>query len=102
MPCSFPRLAPWAAFFRRFAAGVVPRWINLQNKFSDSRGGGAFFAVSIWETFVSRGVPPLPLPSESLAGRGVCKDALQNLEPQGVRGQNLDNKELAGLVRAAE
>ena len=49
--------------------------------------------------FCLRGVPPSPTPSESLDWRGVCKNALQNLEPQGVRGQNLDNKELAGVSR---
>ena len=31
-------------------------------------------------------------PFESLDGRGFCKKSLQNLERQGVRGQNLDNK----------
>src|SRR5271167_3798949 len=39
-------------------------------------------------------LPPLPLPSESRDWRGVCKRCLQNLEPQGVRGQNLENKAL--------
>lgn len=38
--------------------------------------------------------PPLPT-SEWLDWRGVCKNGLQNLEPQGVTGQNLDSKEVA-------
>ena len=46
------------------------------------------------------GVPPSPLPSECLDWRGVCKNGLQNLERLGVRGQNLDNKELAAFFSA--
>jgi len=41
------------------------------------------------------GVSPLPPPSECLDWRGVYKNGLQNLERLGVRGQNLDYKELA-------
>jgi hypothetical protein len=41
------------------------------------------------------GVPPPPTLSKSLDWRGVCKNALQNLEPLGVRGQNIDNKGVA-------
>jgi hypothetical protein len=37
-------------------------------------------------------VPPLPPPSECRDWREVCKNGLQNLEPQGFRGQNLENK----------
>jgi hypothetical protein len=44
-------------------------------------------------------VPLPPTLSESLDWRGFYKNALQNLEPQWVKGQNLDNKELAGLVK---
>ena len=47
------------------------------------------------------GVPPSPLPSKSLDWRGVCKNALQNLEPLGIRGQNIDNKELTGVFASA-
>jgi hypothetical protein len=43
---------------------------------------------------------PLPHPSERLDWRGVCKNALQNLEPQGFRGQNLDNKGLRARFAA--
>ena len=46
-------------------------------------------------------VPPPLRPSESRDWRGICKDAWQNLEPQGVRGQNLDKTGLAPLFRAA-
>src|SRR5271165_6417962 len=42
---------------------------------------------------VLRGTP-LPPPSESPDWRGVCKNAPQNLEPQGFRGQNLENKKV--------
>jgi hypothetical protein len=44
------------------------------------------------------GVPPLPPTSESLNWRGVCKKCPQNLEPQGVRGQNLETKGLIASV----
>jgi hypothetical protein len=45
--------------------------------------------------------PPSPLPSESLDWRGFCKNGRQNLEPQGFRGQNLDNKGLAAFFAVA-
>jgi hypothetical protein len=38
------------------------------------------------------GVPPSPPPSESLAGRGFCKNSVQNLDIKELRDQNLDNK----------
>jgi hypothetical protein len=44
-----------------------------------------------------RGIPPSPHPYERLDWRGVCKNALQNLEPLGVRGQNLENKGVAAV-----
>jgi hypothetical protein len=43
-------------------------------------------------------VTPLPHPSERLDWRGVRKNALQNLEPQGFRGQNLDNRGVRAAV----
>ena len=43
------------------------------------------------------GIPPSPPSSKSHDGRGFCKNGLQNLEPQGFRGQNLDNKGLAAF-----
>ena len=49
------------------------------------------------------GVPPSPTPSKCLDWRGHYKGGLQNLEPPRVRGQNLENKELAVfLVGAAD
>jgi hypothetical protein len=45
-----------------------------------------------------RGTPPSPHPSESLDWRGFCKNALQNLEPQRFRGQNLDDKGVSALL----
>lgn len=50
------------------------------------------------ENFGSKGVPPSPHPSESRDRRGACKNGLQNLEPEGVRGQNLENKEVVAVL----
>ncbi len=47
------------------------------------------------------GYTPYPTPLKSLDWRGVCKNGLQNLEPQGFRGQNLDNKGLAVFLAVA-
>jgi hypothetical protein len=44
---------------------------------------------------------PSPHPSEWLDWRGVCKKCLQNLEPQGFKGQNIDNKGLAVFFATA-
>jgi hypothetical protein len=52
---------------------------------------------SFWENPVRTAAPPSPTPSESLDWRGVYKNGLQNLEPLGVRGKNLDNKQLAAF-----
>jgi len=46
------------------------------------------------------GVYP-PHPSESRDWRGVCKNGLQNLEPQGFRGQDLENKRATALFAVA-
>ena len=56
-----------------------------------------------WFYFGNYGVElgtPLPPPSERLDWRGFRKKCLQNLDPQGFRGQNLDNKQLAGFSEA--
>jgi len=45
-----------------------------------------------------RWVSPLPHPCESLDWRGLCKKCLQNPERLGVRGQNLENKELRSVL----
>jgi hypothetical protein len=55
------------------------------------------WVVPNWEIPSGLGCPPPPPPSESLAWRGVCKNGLQNIERLGVRGQNLDFKELTGF-----
>jgi hypothetical protein len=44
-----------------------------------------------------RGVPPSPTRSECRDWRGFRKNALQNLEPLGLKGQNIDNKGLAAF-----
>ena len=58
----------------------------------------AFSASPFWENGRFRGYPPPPPPSESRDWRGVCKNGLQNLEPQGFRGQNLENKGVRALL----
>jgi hypothetical protein len=52
--------------------------------------------VPKWEFLAGGRVPPSPNPFECLAWRGFCKNAAQNLEPQGFKGQNIDFKELVG------
>jgi hypothetical protein len=58
-------------------------------------------AVPFRETLWFMGYPPLPPPSECLDWRGVRKNGLQNLERLGVRGQNIDYKELAGFFEGS-
>ena len=58
----------------------------------------AFSASPFRENGRFRGYPPPPTPSESRDWRGVCKNRLQNLEPQGFRGQNLENKGVRALL----
>jgi len=55
--------------------------------------------VSLLESVSVEGYSPPPSPSERLAWRGSCKKCLQNLEGQGVRGQNLDNKAVRRLSK---
>jgi hypothetical protein len=50
------------------------------------------------EIVLFSGTPPLPPPFERLAGRGVHKKCLQNLEGRGVRGQNPENKRVKAVV----
>jgi hypothetical protein len=38
---------------------------------------------------------------KSLDWGGVCKNGLQNLEPQGVRGQDIDNTRLTAVFAIA-
>jgi len=58
--------------------------------------------VSFQEILENRWVPPSPTPLKSRDWRGVCKKCLQNLEPQGFRGQNLDYKGLGTLFGRVE
>ena len=44
-----------------------------------------------------QGIPPSPPSLKTLEWRGFRKNGLQDLEPQGFRGQNIDNKGLMPL-----
>jgi hypothetical protein len=57
----------------------------------------SFISGNLRETVV----PPSPTPLKTRDRRGVCKKCLQNLEPQGFKGQNADNKELAVFFATA-
>jgi len=74
------------------AVEIIPKkmvWISLQNLFlSSSRMGSPSL----------EGIPPSPTPVKSRAWRGFHKNGLQNPERLGVRGQNIDFKELAGVL----
>jgi len=61
----------------------------------------AFERVSFRENLAFPGGTPLPTPSEGLAWHGFCKNGWQSLEPQGFRGQDLDNTGLAGFLLVA-
>jgi len=50
------------------------------------------------KNLVGRYPSPLPPPLESRDWRGFRKNGLQNLQPQGFRGQNIDNKQLRLLA----
>jgi hypothetical protein len=56
-------------------------------------------AVPLWEIPAEQGIPPTP--RKALTGAGFCKKCLQNLEPKGFRGQNLDTKGLAAFFMVA-
>lgn len=49
-----------------------------------------------------RGYPPSPHPPRSRAWRGFCKNGLQNIERVGVRGQNIDFKDLTSFFEPTE
>src|ERR1700758_3143888 len=57
--------------------------------------------VPFWEKCGLAKVPPSPYPSERLDWRGFRKKGLQNIEPQRLRGQNLDNKRLTDFFAVA-
>ena len=70
------------------------KWRKIK---SSDRYISRYFASFILGNTCLRGIPPSPTPLKSLDWRGVCKNGLQNIERLGVRGQNLDFKELAGF-----
>jgi hypothetical protein len=76
-----------------------------RKKFARKVAGSGFSCVPFRENpWLCQGYPS-PLATESLDWRGFCKNALQNLEPQELRGQDLDNEgvtiRLAFLVSTA-
>jgi hypothetical protein len=75
----------------------TPQAVDIFLK-NTSRGGfnSPISPSSIRGKVLVPGVPS-PTPSKSLDWRGFCKNGSQNLEPQGFRGQNLDNKGLAAF-----
>jgi hypothetical protein len=72
--------------------GRLTLWIFLEKKSFRGASARQLEAVSFRENSRDTKVPPPPLASERLDWREVCKNALQNLEPLRVRGQNLDDK----------
>jgi hypothetical protein len=72
-------------------------WINREKKWDNSSRECDFRSVPFWESGGCEGYPPPPHPLERLDWRGFRKKCLQNLEAVGVRGQNLENKRVAGI-----
>src|SRR5580704_16398694 len=70
---------------------------HLAKKFAAGRRKRSFGGVSFRENSALGGGPPSPTPSERLDGRGLCKKCLQNLDLQGVSGQNPDNRRLGAF-----
>ncbi len=71
--------------------------VNISPKKSAKRAVGKdLVGVGFLYFFGYLEVPPSPIPSERLAGRGVRKKCLQNLDVKELRGQNLESK---GLTR---
>src|ERR1700680_4198983 len=60
----------------------------------------AFLAKANSGKFRLRWGTPPPSPLKRLDWHGLCKKALQNLEPLRLRGQNIDNKRVMGLLAA--
>lgn len=58
---------------------------------ASGRGGGDAI-------FARFGGTPFALPFERLAGRGVCKKCLQNLDGKELIGQNLENIGLRSVL----
>jgi hypothetical protein len=51
-----------------------------------------FFGESVSGKIAGFAEVPLPPPLNAATGAGVCKNALQNLERQGFKGENLEYK----------
>ena len=78
---------------RIFAAVEIVQKISLRSASKDR-----FLPSSnLGNPYVSGGPPP-PHPLKSRDWRGVCKNGRQNIERLGVKGQNLDFKELASVL----
>jgi hypothetical protein len=54
--------------------------------------------LPLLEKFRFSGVPPSPPTLKALPGAAFAKMPLQNLEPQGFKSQNLDNKRLTVVL----
>jgi hypothetical protein len=57
-----------------------------------------FGEVRFGKIFVAGGYPRPPTPPNALTGAGFAKFGLQNLEPQWVRGHNLENTSLTRFL----
>jgi hypothetical protein len=71
--------------------------VQLRNIFT-----GAFWSVfqadkSVYFSVILGGIPS-PTPLESRAGRGFCKNGLQNLERLGFSSQNLERQGVSSRV----
>src|SRR5437016_14377284 len=92
----------WANRAAPVAITETLRPVDISRKNTLAKGihrcaGASFVSGISWQGWVA----PSPTPSESLDWRGFCKNGLQHLESQGLRGRNLDNKELAPFFGAA-
>src|SRR5579872_2164375 len=89
----------------RGRSSVVSRWSSNFLCWTPELGAGSCLWISSRNKFVRRvfrfaeigafgGHPPSPWVFETLAGRGVYKKCLQNLDSKELRGQNLENNRL--------
>src|ERR1035437_114096 len=83
---------------RRRDAVVRPRPVDIscKNTSDDASRPRTRVSFILGKTSV-QGYPPSPYPPERLDWRGFCKKPAQIIDGKGLRCQNLDNKELAGL-----
>jgi hypothetical protein len=73
-------------------------WKSVEKIIQLKRRRERFGAVRFWEKCQLRGIPPHSHPFECLDWRGVYKNALQNLEPEEVTCQNLENKRVSSAL----